>query len=188
MDHIKTRYDIARLLPKDGGYAVEVGVANGDWSFDLLSKWAGICYMVDLWLPLDPKAGQEVIPIDENERRYARVLKRAGEMRLKLRARPMRVESTEAARMFADGEMDLVYLDGDHSTEGITKDIAAWWSKVRDGGYIGGHDFLQGNHGGVDYGVRDVVEQFVKDQGLKLHVIEDGEWPSWLAWREGVSW
>ena len=54
---------------------------------------------------------------------------------------PMRMTTTQAAVHFADGAVDFVFVDADHSYEGCRTDIETWLPKVRDGGVIAGHDF-----------------------------------------------
>ncbi|HYH79684.1 MAG TPA: class I SAM-dependent methyltransferase [Longimicrobium sp.] len=48
--------------------------------------------------------------------------------------------STRAAREFADGGVDLVFLDGDHAEDAVAADLLAWLPKVRPGGTLAGHD------------------------------------------------
>jgi predicted O-methyltransferase YrrM len=50
-------------------------------------------------------------------------------------------DSLEVASVFADKSVDLVFIDGDHSYEGVRQDILAWLPKIKDGGIISGHDF-----------------------------------------------
>jgi len=40
-----------------------------------------------------------------------------------------------------DEELDFVYIDGDHTYDGIKSDIELYYKKVKLGGLIGGHDF-----------------------------------------------
>lgn len=56
--------------------------------------------------------------------------------------RIIRMESVDAARFFWDGYFDFVYIDGDHRKEFVLQDINAWLPKVRKGGIIAGHDYL----------------------------------------------
>lgn len=53
---------------------------------------------------------------------------------------PIRGNSSEQADRFEDGSLDFVLVDGDHSLEGATKDIEAFWPKVKDGGIMAGDD------------------------------------------------
>lgn len=51
--------------------------------------------------------------------------------------------SVDAAAYMAeiDWRPWAVYIDGDHSEEAVSNDIAAWLPLVQDGGVIAGHDF-----------------------------------------------
>lgn len=49
--------------------------------------------------------------------------------------------SPAAAILFADGTRDAVFIDADHSEEAVSRDIAAWWPKVKPGGILAGHDY-----------------------------------------------
>lgn len=59
----------------------------------------------------------------------------------KLRVMPMK--SFEAAPILqAEGaKFDLVFIDGDHSYEGVSRDIEMFLPLVNKGGVIGGHDY-----------------------------------------------
>ena len=46
-----------------------------------------------------------------------------------------------ASRLFENGSLDLVFVDADHSAQGVTNDIKAWLPKIKKGGVIAGHDY-----------------------------------------------
>lgn len=50
------------------------------------------------------------------------------------------MDSRAAAEMYLDGELDGVFIDAAHDYENCKADIAAWLPKVKEGGFIGGHD------------------------------------------------
>ena len=54
---------------------------------------------------------------------------------------PMRMTTTQAASNFADGSVDFVFIDADHSYEAVKQDIQTWLPKVRHGGVLAGHDY-----------------------------------------------
>lgn len=56
------------------------------------------------------------------------------------RAELIREKSWIAATQFLDESFDLVYIDGDHTYEGVVKDLAGWYPKVKKGGVICGDD------------------------------------------------
>jgi predicted O-methyltransferase YrrM len=51
----------------------------------------------------------------------------------------VRALSTEASRRIA-GEFDFVFIDGDHSLDGIKRDWADWSGRIAPGGIIALHD------------------------------------------------
>lgn len=51
--------------------------------------------------------------------------------------------SLDAVKDFADQSLDFVYIDGDHSFQSCTNDIAEWTKKIKYGGIISGHDFIR---------------------------------------------
>ena len=59
--------------------------------------------------------------------------------------------------MIADGDLDWVFIDANHNYDYVRADIAAWTPKVRPGGIIAGHDYLDRDGWGV---IRAVDEAF----------------------------
>ncbi len=53
----------------------------------------------------------------------------------------LRGTSLEVVDFFKDGSIDAVFIDADHSTDGVTKDLLLWVPKVKKGGVILGHDW-----------------------------------------------
>lgn len=48
--------------------------------------------------------------------------------------------SDEAVKLYKDGSIDFLLIDGDHSYEGVRKDITNYLPKMRSGGLIVGDD------------------------------------------------
>ena len=48
----------------------------------------------------------------------------------------------QALEDFLDNSLDFVFIDANHTFEYVVNDIAEWSKKVRPGGIISGHDFL----------------------------------------------
>lgn len=70
--------------------------------------------------------------------------------------------SLEAAGKFANGSLDLVYIDAMHTYDAVKADIEAWLPKIRKGGVISGHDYSDAWNGVV----RAVNEKFGKPDQL----------------------
>lgn len=86
--------------------------------------------------------------------------------------------SLEAAAELPDASCDVVWLDADHSYEAVKADIAAWFPKVKIGGYLGGDDW-------AFKGVRMALSESFPDG----YLLGDGErfqapWPFWMVKRE----
>jgi|APGre2960657444_1045066.scaffolds.fasta_scaffold00584_8 predicted O-methyltransferase YrrM len=67
--------------------------------------------------------------------------------------------SKEFVKEIADGSLDFVYIDGDHSYNSCKEDINMWLPKIKQGGIIAGHDYLEACFMGV---VNAVNETFGK--------------------------
>lgn len=52
----------------------------------------------------------------------------------------VRSDSVAAANNYPDGVVDFCFIDGDHTREGVARDIAAWHPKMKPRGLIAGHD------------------------------------------------
>jgi hypothetical protein len=69
---------------------------------------------------------------------------RATEERLKLHdAILVRGYSADVVKQFKSCSLDFVYIDANHSLPYVINDIWLWGERVRPGGIISGHDFIQ---------------------------------------------
>ncbi len=121
------------------GTAVEVGVAEGNYSRVFLDLWPGKYVMVDRWCHIDGYDDIMNGSDDEHEQRHQQALLVA--LKNRDRCSILRMDSVAAANTFPDRSLDFVYLDGDHSLAGCTRDIVAWAPKVKVGGILAGHDY-----------------------------------------------
>jgi predicted O-methyltransferase YrrM len=78
------------------------------------------------------------------------------------------VDTTQAAKQVEDGSLDFIFIDAGHSYEAVRDDIAAWASKVKPGGWVGGHDY-HASHPGV---IQAVDEAY----GDTVQHLEDAIW------------
>lgn len=54
------------------------------------------------------------------------------------------------------GEIDVLFIDGDHTYEGCMNDLTNWYSKLKPNGHLILHDSYRGKHG-----VQDAVADFM---------------------------
>lgn len=75
---------------------------------------------------------------------------------------PIQKESVPASAGFSLNSLDMVFIDGDHSYEGVKADIEAWLPKVKPGGVICGHDYNRD-----EYGVTRAVDELFGKENVK---------------------
>lgn len=143
---IQHRWQLPHLMKKLGlpMIAVEVGVAEFNFSRDLLNEGIETLYSVDAWQTLNQKGdgGFEQKWHDQNYRQTLEKSKPFGDRSIILRGL-----STFMSYEVPDNSLGLLYLDGDHSYSGVTKDLRSWYKKVVIGGIICTHDYLSPQYG-----------------------------------------
>lgn len=141
---------------------VEIGVFAGEATriFAASPKVARV-YAVDNWAfaPGDVTLGA-FDPADV-EAAFDRVMAERPDVIHKVKA-----DSLSAAARFADGSLDLVYIDADHNYFAVRADLAAWRPKVKPGGILAGHDYDK-------IGVRRAVDAAYP---AGVHVCADASW------------
>ena len=164
----RRRWDaIIDRLPKDRQIiGVEIGVLNGSTAKKILETLPLVTHiMVDPWEVPDSnssyaKSGDEnsLKPQKDHDEAYERVV--AISSRHPDNSIIHRMYSSEAVELYDDKSLDYVFIDGDHSYEGVRNDIEIWIDKVKPGGWIGGHDYDHPRLPGVKMAVD---EAFMKE-------------------------
>jgi len=78
---------------------------------------------------------------------------------------PLVMDSQTASQIFADGILDLVFIDADHRYEYIKRDIAAWLPKLKEGGILSGHD-CEGYYSEYPEEVRRMIDEHLGDDTI----------------------
>lgn len=153
-------------LPERGACA-EIGTWKGDFAAVILSsRRPARLYLVDPWEHRDEGAyadasyggrlegGQAAL-----EQMYRDVAARFAAEIESGQVRILRERSTAAASRFEDESLDWVYIDGDHSYEGVKADLEAYYRTVKPGGILAGDDY--GHVGSwFEDGVSRAVDEF----------------------------
>ena len=88
--------------------------------------------------------------------------------------------SLDAVNDFADGSLDAVYIDANHSYQSVLDDITAWIKKVRKYGVMSRHDYVRRKGQDQYYAVVDAVNDYAKANHIDDLVIYKGDSPaSW---------
>lgn len=72
-----------------------------------------------------------------------------------------RMTSLEAAKHFENNTVDFVFFDTNHSYGYVTKELKAWFPKVKKLGVMAGHDYRTGVRVAVDNFFKQSIEVYV---------------------------
>ena len=81
---------------------------------------------------------------------------------------PIRLSSVEASNRYEDNSLDVVFIDAEHDYENVGRDIKCWLPKVKQGGYIAGHDYHP-TWTGVCKAVDEIFKSVQVTEHLKEH-------------------
>jgi len=86
--------------------------------------------------------------------------------------------SIDAVKRFADESLDFVFIDANHDYAHAVEDIAVWSKKVRKGGLVCGHDYLENR--AENYGVVEAVNGWCSANNIKTLFLWRDKCPSWM--------
>ena len=162
---------------------VEVGLFAGSLAHCVNALRPGVEYVgIDQWLP-----GEDCADHYKETNDYSTRIDKEAADRIKHIAYNVQKmwnfpiieeDSVAAAEKVQDGSCDLVFLDGDHSYKGLSRDIQAWAPKVKHGGWLGGHDYNNvGFHLPHDFsGVAKAVAEWSAHSGYAIELGDNFTW------------
>lgn len=171
---IKHRAELYKLLPKDF-VSIELGVAEGLFSRDILAMGAGKHYMVDAYRQLTGQFGDGGYSQswhNNNFRNAHLITEPYGSKREIIKAL-----TVNASAHFRNEGIDLVYVDALHTKEGVSTDIRYYWPKLKPGGIMAFHDYENPN-----YGVKEAVNEWAADHNLEVNLIPENHPNDAGAW------
>ena len=170
---MKNRIELAKFLAGSGRIkGAEIGVFAGYYSEKLCKFNPELeLHCVDPW--------------NKNYMRADKVFSIAKELLSPYRVHFWQKTSLEASKEIADGYLDFVYIDGEHSYESVKEDIEAWAPKVKKGGVVAGDDFYKTGAGNM--GVIDAVCEYASNHRYNLKITDwdetnlnqDDRQPNW---------
>jgi hypothetical protein len=181
---LKSRREIPYFLnaKKLLGIGVEIGVKEGKFSEYLLSTWEGKKLIsIDPWMTADAdeyidRANVSQVKHNDFYQEALDRLKKFGE-----RSQTLRKKSLEGALEIADESLDFCYIDARHDYKNVLEDLHAWYPKVKKGGVLAGHDYLDGMIEGTDFGVKKAVGEFFVSMPFEVKSTGEKDYPSWYA-------
>jgi hypothetical protein len=163
---IKTRDQLGKFIDEHFGYrplvGAEVGVQTGVYAKQLLENIRCLerFFCVDAWRHLDGYIDISNVHDQIHEGYYQETRKRLEPWADKIEF--IRELSIEGAKRIPDHTLDFVYIDADHAKEAVTKDLNAYLPKMKPGGIMAGHDYLDAIRSYGVFGVKSAVDEFVQ--------------------------
>ena len=188
----KDSKDVMYLVDKDT-VGAEIGVWKANTSVNFVKRGVKELHLVDAWSVEVYKEGvgqtgewgsyQKYLEryrqvtggtTEEHfkayyDKTYNEVVKRFKQME---HVQVHRMSSTDWFAKQEDNYFDWIYLDGDHSYEGVLNDLNSSRRVVKDGGIILGDDYAWPFQKHGKPGVTAAVDQFIEETGLK--VLQEG--------------
>jgi len=184
--YIRNRSEFPYILNSKGllNEGVEIGVWKGEFSEFLLSHWKGKkLYSVDPWRSFADNSYKDQMNIAQLE--FDKIHDGVKTLLAPFGSRSEMVRdlSSSAASKFKDGQLDFVYIDAQHHYEAVKEDIQLWYPKVKKGGIVAGHDYLDGKIGDSEFGVKKAVDEFARENNLKVIIGDRDDYPSWFIFK-----
>lgn len=165
---IKYRTQLGELCEHLGmlGYAAEIGVAEGNFSKDLLNMGFERLYMVDNWATIEGVKGDGNFGQEWHDKNLSRAKEQTEPFFDKVVI--LRGMSSKMCELVPDESLGLVYLDAGHDYSSVWFDLKHWYPKLKKGGIMAGHDFVN-----TAYGVAEAVHDFTSKRGIEVHLIAE---------------
>lgn len=186
-----TRTNLLRLLPQ-GGEVAEIGVANGDFSHDILTEAKPKrLHLIDPWEHqerADYAKDLNNVAAGEQDARFEAVLAR---FRAQIDSGVVKVHrdySEDAAILFGDAQLDWIYVDGMHTVEAAYNDLVTYAPKIKAEGFIVGHDYtnnIQAQH--WNFGVVAAINRFVLEFDYEFVALTIENFPTYVLTRSRES-
>lgn len=158
--------ELVKRLPKDGDLiGIEIGVRYGKNAKQILDTAPNIktLYLIDPWAK--PPEGDSYYNsgdgIADRPPGYWKKCYRDFSNRMKPyqdRIEIMRMTSDKAWHEIPAIKFDFIFIDGDHSYEGVKNDIMLYYPRLKKGGIMGGHDYDHPRIGQVRKAVDEMFE------------------------------
>lgn len=141
---------VANLLP-DNCVVAECGISNGRSGIMLAEMLSDMrknftLYLVDNMAYGGPQQRNDVI---------GHIVNSGMGNRIKL----LEMSSLDASCQFPDGHFDFVFLDSSHKFEPTKAEIRAWYYKIKEEGWLAGHDYFSKENPEVAMAVNEVIPE-----------------------------
>jgi hypothetical protein len=148
---------------------VEVGVHRGENAKAMLSLFPELfLFMVDHWRfrgeSIDEEYCKDKSFVHGGRENYDLAVKNTDEYAHRRAIIPL--DSLTVADLIEENSLDFVFLDADHRYKGVSADLHAWYSPLKNGGIMFGHDIRSFKD------VRAAVDDFCGENGIHWEVTD----------------
>ena len=152
---IHTRTELGKLIDhfKLPRIALEIGVAEGKFTEQMLKWNLEKLYLIDIWQQITEQKGDASHPQSWHDNNLKEVKERTEGHNVVI----LKGMSAFLTDHIPNNSLGLVYVDADHSYQGALADLERFLPKLVKGGIMAGHDYLS-----PDYGVERAVNDFAK--------------------------
>lgn len=167
-----TRKDMIRSIVKPNGTYAEIGVFKGEFS-DFLYKTLTPekLILIDYFTGTMGSGDQ-----DGNNFQFVNLDSIYEQLLVTYKDSPnvslLKGDSVHMLSTLPDNILDMVYLDGDHSYEGVKKDIEIAFRKVKPNGWLMGHDYemnMVKASRSYQFGVKQAIDEFCSQHGYTVY-------------------
>lgn len=166
-------YDMSVEKAIDGDKFLEVGCFMGKSTSYLLQKIAESgkkisVYVIDIFEPECVHHNDLIMEVGKGKSLYEIFSENIAAFNFPERIGPYcsRGRSDEMYKKWNDNTFQMIFIDAAHDYESVKADLNNFYPKLRPGGIFAGHDY-----GEKSCGVGQAVDEFVKENNLKLDVM-----------------
>lgn len=136
------RNELCKLFERHNvlGNGAEIGVAKGRFANEILTEYSGHVFLIDAWAKQDINIYDDIENSEDSVNNLDICLNNL--KKFNKRFTIIRKFSEDAVKDIKDESLDFVYIDANHKYDYVKKDIEIWCKKIRKGGIISGHDYL----------------------------------------------
>jgi hypothetical protein len=179
-----SRTQLLSYLPQHGCVA-EVGVYSGGFANQILNRnKPSKLYLIDPWGKegvKDQYVNTYNAKIQVLHDLYEQVTQMFSNQVIQGTVKIFREYSWESVEHFHNQYFDWVYIDAMHNYEGVLNDLRLFNSKIKDNGFIFGHDFSNTEMGRAKkFGVIQAVYEFIDETDWELVLVTNESAPSYL--------
>jgi predicted O-methyltransferase YrrM len=111
----------------------EIGSYRGRSTRALADNTSGKLYAIDTW------QGSSDFTPEQRDRLFEDFQKNMAGLD---NVRPLQMTSHEASAALSDQQFDMIFIDAEHDYDNVKADIAAWLPRLKPGGLLCGHDYI----------------------------------------------